>query len=59
MNEDQAPALGDVRRMAAGDVLVFRPSARSRPDFPRLWEAAGAASMRGAWVHWTAVDVDG
>lgn len=52
VNADQAPALGDIRQMGTGDVLVFRPSARRRRDFDRVWLAAGVATMRGAYVHW-------
>ncbi|WDM17658.1 hypothetical protein J3S85_37720 [Streptomyces lavenduligriseus] len=45
-----APALGDIRAAGEGDVIYIRPDATSRKDFPRYWEAVGAALVRGAQV---------
>jgi hypothetical protein len=47
----QAPALGDVRSMAAGDVVLLRPDAPSRKDWGRYQDAIGCAVARGAVVH--------
>jgi hypothetical protein len=46
-----APALGDVRRMAAGDVLEVKADAHKRKDWPRYADAIGVAVTRGAAVH--------
>jgi hypothetical protein len=45
-----APALGDIRAAGTGDVIYIRPDATSRRDFPKYWEAVGAAFVRGAQV---------
>ncbi|MFG3014339.1 hypothetical protein ACGFZB_28750 [Streptomyces cinerochromogenes] len=45
-----APALGDIRTASDGDVIYIRPDATERRDFPKYWEAAGAALSRGAKV---------
>ncbi|MGV9263171.1 hypothetical protein ACWDRR_00740 [Kitasatospora sp. NPDC003701] len=50
MTEDQTPALGDIRLMRSGDVLVLHPGATDRMDWPRIWDAAGVAFTRGATI---------
>jgi len=45
-----APALGDVRAAGDGDCIYIRPDATTRADFPKYWEAVGAAFARGAQV---------
>lgn len=45
-----APALGDVRRMAAGDVIHVRSDAHKRKDWPRYADAISVAVTRGASV---------
>lgn len=49
----RAPALGDVRAMAAGDRIILRPDAPSRADWPRYVDAIGVAITRGAEVRQT------
>lgn len=46
-----APALGDIRRMAAGDVIVVKADAHKRKDWPRYADAISTAVTRGAAVH--------
>jgi hypothetical protein len=46
-----APALGDVRRMAAGDVIHVKADAHTRKDWPRYADAIATAVTRGASVH--------
>lgn len=46
-----APALGDVRRMAAGDVIVVNADAHTRKDWPRYADAIAVAVTRGASVR--------
>lgn len=50
VTEDQTPALGDIRLMRSGDVLVLHPGATDRMDWPRIWDAAGVAFTRGATI---------
>jgi hypothetical protein len=45
-----APALGDIRAAGVGDLIYIRPDATTRKDFPKYWEALGAALARGAQV---------
>lgn len=46
-----APALGDVRRMAAGDVIWVNADAHKRKDWARYADAISNAVTRGAAVH--------
>ncbi|MEO3974404.1 hypothetical protein AAFN69_11125 [Streptomyces sp. CAU 1734] len=46
----EAPALGDLRTAGPDDCVYIKPEAADRPDFPKLWEAAGVALKRGAFV---------
>ena len=48
---DSAPALGTIRRLAGGDVVVIHPGATGRPDWGRYQEAIGAAVTRGSDVQ--------
>jgi hypothetical protein len=47
-----APAMGDVRRMQTGDVLILHDSARKRADWSRYQDAVRHATMRGAEIRW-------
>lgn len=47
---DYAPALGDVRVMGRGDVIVIRDGAKDRKDWGRYQDAIGQAVARGAEV---------
>lgn len=51
IRKDYAAALGDVRVMGLGDVIVIRPDATQRRDWPRYQDAIGQAVARGAEVH--------
>lgn len=50
IDDANAPALGDVRSAGAGDLVYILPDATGRKDFPKYWEAAGTAFVRGAQV---------
>lgn len=50
IDDAMSPALGDIRAAGDGDLIYIRPTATSRKDFPKLWEAAGVAMARGAQV---------
>ena len=54
IRHDYAPALGDLRVMGLGDVIVIRPDATKRRDWPRYQDAIAGAVARGAEVHQTA-----
>jgi hypothetical protein len=51
IRSDYAPALGDLRVMGLGDVIVIRRDASQRRDWPRYLEAITAAVARGAEVQ--------
>ncbi|MEU5361116.1 hypothetical protein ACFY9R_26525 [Streptomyces albidoflavus] len=48
---DYAPALGDLRVMGLGDIIVVQPGATDRRDWPRYQDAIGQAVARGAEVQ--------
>ncbi|MDH6625769.1 hypothetical protein M2271_003580 [Streptomyces sp. LBL] len=50
IDDDNAPALGDLRDAGPGDLICICPAATTRRDFPKYWEAAGVAMARGAIV---------
>ncbi|WP_330478660.1 hypothetical protein OG301_26645 [Streptomyces platensis] len=56
IRSDYAPALGDLRVMGLGDVIVIQPGAAQRKDWSRYQDAIGGAVSRGAEVHQTAQD---
>ncbi|MFF4610340.1 hypothetical protein ACFY1Q_11815 [Streptomyces albidoflavus] len=56
IRSDYAPALGDLRVMGLGDIIVVQPGATSRRDWPRYQDAIGQAVARGAEVHRTATN---
>jgi hypothetical protein len=47
-----ASALGDVRRLTAGDTVFLYPGADGRKDWGRYLDAIAAAVSRGADVVW-------
>ncbi|MFD3573827.1 hypothetical protein [Streptomyces sp. NPDC058644] len=47
---DYAPALGDLRVMGLGDVIVVRAGATERKDWARYMDAIGQAVARGTEV---------
>jgi hypothetical protein len=51
IRSDYAPALGDLRIMGLGDIIVVRNDAFLRRDWPRYLEAIAAAVARGAEVQ--------
>lgn len=51
IDDANAPALGDLRFAGADDLIYVRPSATTRKDFPKYWEAVGVALVRGALVQ--------
>lgn len=51
VDDTTAPALGDIRDAGPGDRICIRSAATRRPDFPKIWEAAGVALTRGADVY--------
>lgn len=50
IDDANAPALGDIRAAGPDDLIYIRPDATSRRDFPKYWEAAGVAFVKGAQV---------
>ncbi|MEW1551395.1 hypothetical protein [Streptomyces tsukubensis] len=46
-----APALGDIRSAGPEDCIYVLAEVALRADFPKIWEAAGVALARGAFVH--------
>lgn len=50
ISADQAPSLGDVRRLGEGDTLRLHQDYRQRPDWIRYLAAAAHAMARGARV---------
>ena len=53
VQRERAPALGDVRALGRGDVVVLVPGAEGRQDWARYAEAIGAAVGRGADARWS------
>mgnify|MGYP001167113941 CR=1 FL=1 len=47
---ESAPALGDLRRLGAGDTIFVFAGATQRPDWGRIQDAIGSAVARGANV---------
>lgn len=45
-------ALGDIRRLGAGDTIWLRPAVRERADWLRIVDALAAALARGAEIRW-------
>lgn len=45
-----APALGNIPHLGEGDWIYVHESASKRLDWPRYWEAIGAAFVRGARI---------
>jgi hypothetical protein len=56
IRSDYAPALGDLRAMGLGDVIVVQPGATERKDWGRYLDAIGGAVTRGAEIHRTATN---
>lgn len=52
ISEEQTPALGDIRLLGAGDVVLLARNARDRNDWARILDAVAAAVSRGCDVHW-------
>lgn len=52
VSRNTAPAMGDVRRMQTGDVLIVHADARKRADWSRFQDAIRHAVARGAEVRW-------
>lgn len=46
-----APPMGDIRAMGAGDTLWIGPDATQRKDWARYVDAIGVAITRGAEVR--------
>lgn len=46
-----APALGDVRQLREGDVIVVYADAARRQDIGRYWDALRVAWARGAEIR--------
>lgn len=53
IDREHAPALGDVRALGEGDVILLLPGAEQRDDWARYTEAIGTAVGRGADARWT------
>lgn len=51
ITKSTAPALGDLRRLGVGNVIVIGAGATSRPDWGRYENAIGAAVTRGAEIR--------
>lgn len=51
IDDANAPALGDLRFAGPDDLIYIVPTATTRKDFPKYWEAIGCALVRGAFVH--------
>ncbi len=49
---DAAPAVGDVRALGVGDLIVLRAGVTGRADWSRYQDAIGSAVTRGAEVRW-------
>lgn len=47
----KAPALGDIRRLGAGDSIEVHSDAHMRKDWPRYADAIAVAVTRGAGVR--------
>lgn len=47
------PALGDLRALGEGDIIVCRRSVRTLPVWPRYVEALASAVSKGADITWT------
>lgn len=56
IRSDYAPALGDLRVMGLGDVIVVEPGATDRKDWARYQDAIGGAVSRGAEVRQAALN---
>lgn len=52
ISKDQAPALGDIRCMKAGDTIVVDLDSTERKDWTRYQDAIRQAMARGANVIW-------
>ncbi len=52
IEDDTAPALGDVRQMGAGDTVWLAPGADRRSDWGRCMDAVAHAVRRGADARW-------
>jgi hypothetical protein len=46
-----APALGDLRRLQTGDVVILHADAVTRKDWPRYADALNVAHARGADIR--------
>jgi hypothetical protein len=46
-----APALGDLRKLQTGDVVLLRADAVKRVDWPRYSDALTVAHNRGAVIR--------
>lgn len=51
IRKDVAPALGDVRELGRGDVVLIVNGATARPDWGRYVDAVGQAVTNGADVR--------
>jgi hypothetical protein len=58
MSAESAPALGDIRALGVGTVILLRPGVTSRKDWGRYQDALAQAVSRGASVHWLAQDAE-
>lgn len=47
-----SPALGEIRRMGAGDTIALTEAVQERKDWGRILDALSAAISRGAGVRW-------
>ncbi|MCI3271046.1 hypothetical protein [Streptomyces cylindrosporus] len=55
ITSSQAPALGDLRVMQSGDLVIVASDATDREDWPRVQDALNVAANRGAEVAWSRV----
>lgn len=55
ITKNTAPALGDLRTMKPGDLVIVAQDAPERKDWPRYQDALNVAMNRGADVAWSRV----
>lgn len=52
ISAENAPALGDIRRLGAGNTVWIRPDAPKRGDWGRYLDGLAMAIGNGADVRW-------
>lgn len=58
ISRDAGPPLGALRSLGVGDYVRVHPDAPNRDDWPRYWDALGAAFVRGARIDLYADDAE-